>query len=501
MLVRERRLALISRGLAALVLLLTTLASAGAVHAADQGGRSSAPASTDAAFLTSWAPVHRADPALYFAETGYAIEERSIADYFSRRGGPRTFGYPTSRTFKLLGLPTQFFQRAVLQVAPDGGVQPLNLLDPGLLSFTRINGSTFPAADERFAAAAPSASRPDYAVAVVDFVRQNAPETFKDQPVRFFTTFNNTVTMADAFPRGGDPRLLPLINLEIWGIPTSPPVQDPNNLNFIYQRFQRGIMHYDAGCRCTQGLLLADYFKALLTGESLPPDLEEQARGSRFLRQYNPATQGSLARPSQLPDTDLRDAFVRQPGPPVAVAAPAVVAPTDGPMRTRIRVDQGLRSAVDALENADRLDQLNAILDSGAEVVFDDLPPTVHAKYSRLGLGARRAPVRTLAISARWRNADPKALATLIAHEGTHLEDDLEGFDASTKEGCIEFELRAFTEQAIVWQGFYGPTGKTAVQTDLDRELNAWLAVYRRGPEALDQRVRQLYDNACPASD
>src|SRR5688572_25371619 len=142
MLVRERRLALISRGLAALALLLAVLASAGAVHAADRGDISSAPTSIDAVFLTSWSPVHRADPALYFAETGYAIEERSIADYFSRRGGPRTFGYPTSRTFKLLGLPTQFFQRAVLQVAPDGGVQPLNLLDPGLLSFTRINGST-----------------------------------------------------------------------------------------------------------------------------------------------------------------------------------------------------------------------------------------------------------------------------------------------------------------------------------------------------------------------
>ena len=48
-------------------------------------------------------------------------------------------------------------------------------------------------------------------------------------------------------------------------IPTSRPMHDPNNPGFIYQRFQRGIMHYDKGCGCTQGLLLADYVKALIT--------------------------------------------------------------------------------------------------------------------------------------------------------------------------------------------------------------------------------------------
>jgi hypothetical protein len=61
--------------------------------------------------------------------------------------------------------------------------------------------------------------------------------------------------------------LLPLMDLELWGAPTSKPARDPHDPNFIYQRFQRGIMHYDKGCSCTQGLLLADYFKALLVGQ------------------------------------------------------------------------------------------------------------------------------------------------------------------------------------------------------------------------------------------
>ena len=70
------------------------------------------------------------------------------------------------------------------------------------------------------------------------------------------------------------------MNLQLWGLPTSKPAYDPNNHEFIYQRFQRGVMHYDRGCRCTQGLLLADYLKDLLTGVRLPDDLAAQAAGS-----------------------------------------------------------------------------------------------------------------------------------------------------------------------------------------------------------------------------
>ena len=42
-------------------------------------------------------------------------------------------------------------------------------------------------------------------------------------------------------------------------------------------------MHYDTTCGCTQGLLLADYLKALLTGVNLPADLAAQAVDSPLL--------------------------------------------------------------------------------------------------------------------------------------------------------------------------------------------------------------------------
>ena len=84
------------------------------------------------------------------------VDEPRFVEYFSRRGQVATFGFPISRTIRFQGLPTQFFQRIVVQLGPDGSVRPLNLLDPGLLPYTRINGSTFPAPNERLAALAPA---------------------------------------------------------------------------------------------------------------------------------------------------------------------------------------------------------------------------------------------------------------------------------------------------------------------------------------------------------
>jgi len=447
---------------------------------------------------------------LYFTETGFVIDEPHFIEYFNHRFQVPTFGFPISRTLRFKDLPTQFFQRIVLQLWPDGSVRPLNLLDAGLLPYTRINGSTFPAPNERLAAYAPSPDQPGYAREVLEFVKQNAPETFNGQPVHFFSTFNGTVSAEAAFPRGtpGDPSLLPLINLEIWGVPTSQPAQDPNNSGFIYQRFQRGIMHYDAACRCTQGLLLADYFKALLTGENLPTDLAAQAEGSPFLRQYATDRPAGLRRPTVLSGTDLTNAFVKQP--PTAVAATASTAPSravtapavasTGPppnsFRARIRVGEGLGPAVDVLEVASVTAPLQAILDSDTEIAFGPLEENVHARYSRVG-SSRGAALRRIVVSARWQQSDPKAIATLLVHEATHLADDLAGVEPRTPDACYQFEVRAFTQQSIAWQAFYGPGGKAQPKDELDGELDTWLALYRKGVGEVEKRVQQWYSQEC----
>ncbi|HYU17252.1 MAG TPA: hypothetical protein VEQ11_00995 [Chloroflexota bacterium] len=263
----------------------------------------------------------------YFSDTGFRIDHDGIWDYFSKRGRIRTFGLPTSRTFQFLGAPTQFFQRQIVQVS-GGGVRTLNFLDE-FLAYTRMNGSTFPGVDPEVTGKAPKAESAGYDAAVVEFVRQVAPDEYEGEAVRFYETFVGTVTLADAFPEGGgNAGLVGLLNLELWGQPTSRPARDPGNGSFIYQRFQRGIMHYDAGCGCTQGLLLADMLKAVLTGQNLPPDLAAEAAGSKLYKQYDPDRHTGPLRPEQLPGTDLANAFrLSLDSTPAAAARPATGKP------------------------------------------------------------------------------------------------------------------------------------------------------------------------------
>jgi hypothetical protein len=256
-------------------------------------------------------PTATAGPAVahdqrYFAQTGYRIDNDVIWDYFNRRGGLAIFGYPVSRTFTLQGFTVQFFQRRIVQLGPNGQARLLNTLDPGLLPYASFNFAIFPPPDPTVTGAAPP---PTDVNATLDFVRSRAPDAFDGKPVNFFQTFQGTVAFQVAFPNGGDQNLLPGIQLEMWGVPTSAPAYDPNNHNFVYLRFQRGIMHYDVGCNCTQGILLADYLKSVLTGQNLPADLDAESRGSIFYKQYDPSKPGWVVDPARLPSTDMTNAF------------------------------------------------------------------------------------------------------------------------------------------------------------------------------------------------
>ncbi|MCL5027108.1 MAG: hypothetical protein M1531_11560 [Chloroflexi bacterium] len=250
----------------------------------------------------------------YFFQTGYRIGDDRIWDYFNKRGGLRTFGYPTSRKFRLLGRDVQFFQRRVVQVDAAGNVGQLNLLDQDVMPYNTMNGATFPKFDAGLVAALPPVGSPGYDTAVADYIKAKAPDSWNNMDVNFLKTFNDSVKMEDAFPEGnGSDGVLFGFDVEMWGVPTSAPAVDPSNFNFVYLRFQRGIMHYSKDNGATQGLLMGDYFKAIITGRNLPPDLDAQAAGSRFYKQYLRGAPSSLARPGELPDTDMSDAFEAGP--------------------------------------------------------------------------------------------------------------------------------------------------------------------------------------------
>ncbi len=272
---------------------------------------------TFASLAPAWAApaasAFRADPTdpRFFAQTGFRIDNDKFFDYFQKRGGTNNFGFPVSRTFRFMGKTVQFFQRRVLQINPDGGVGQLNLLDSGgLMPFTSFNFAVFPPVDPGLIAGAPAVGSPNYDTTVLSFIRQNVPNTFQGLPVNFFNTFQNTVSQSTAFPSGGgNPSLLLGFDLEMWGLPLSPPAFDPSNHNFVYQRFQRGIMHYDNTNHTTQGILTADFLKDIITGTNLPADLAREAADSPLIRQYNNSNPNGLNNPAILPNTNLIEAF------------------------------------------------------------------------------------------------------------------------------------------------------------------------------------------------
>jgi hypothetical protein len=234
-----------------------------------------------------------------------------VLDYFQRRGGVRTFGYPVSNEFPLLGKRVQLFQRQALELHNDGSVGALNLLDPDFLPVTHFDGLNLPPPDPGLIASAPSPLDPDYLAQALAFIDQAVPDDWQGRQVNFHATFLGAVSCADAFgpDEACDTALLPAFGLEIWGLPTSRPMVDPNNDEFVYQRFQRGVMHYSASTGLTQGVLLGDWFKRVLLGSQVPADALKDLRGSRFLGQYAPNRPLGLARPSELLDTSLAAAF------------------------------------------------------------------------------------------------------------------------------------------------------------------------------------------------
>jgi hypothetical protein len=177
-----------------------------------------------------------------------------------------------------------------------------------------VNGSTFPVPDSTIKNNTPQVSAPTYATDISNFVNQNVPDSFNGQPVNFLQTFNAL---------GG---------LVIWGAPISAPAPDPTNANFIYQRFQRGVMHYIAGTG-TESVLLADYLKAIIMNQNVPPDLLQQSRETRFFNSIARGQTLSLCRPDELRGTDLTFAFVNRQHQTHARNSP--------PAPTRCRPDAG----------------------------------------------------------------------------------------------------------------------------------------------------------------
>lgn len=268
------------------------------------------------------------DPTLgsrLFPDTGFAIANDDIWVFYHRRGGRRTFGAPISRQFTLMGSTVQLFERGMLRVDENGGVQPVNLLEDPFLPYESLGDLRLPAVSQFLVETAPDPASGDLSQ---EFVRLNAPEDFDGSRTRFYTTFLSTVLFRDAFFDGrGDPNLVPGFDLEIWGLPTSDPgyqvigselVAGPDGLlravdvvdsSTVLLRFQRGVMRHSAADGSTASVPLGGYLRAVLTGQTDNAELVATASASPLWAQYNPGVVDWVDRPDQLPDSNLVLAF------------------------------------------------------------------------------------------------------------------------------------------------------------------------------------------------
>ncbi|HEY3060332.1 MAG TPA: hypothetical protein VGL99_15335 [Chloroflexota bacterium] len=245
----------------------------------------------------------------YFAATGYRVLDPRLVDYFDQHGGVATFGYPVSNAFPLVGVKTQLFQRHALQVRADGRVHTLDLPDAAL-PITQLNGSRLPSPDPDLMATFPEAGTTDYLQVAADIALQNVRDEWNGVPINFWSSFVSSGACGqDASDGSCDTYARVAEALGVWGLPNSQPAIDPNNPDFVFQRFQRGIMQHTRSTGVTEGVLLGDWFKRVLVGIDLPADVEEELAGSAFLRQFVRSAPLGLARPSQLPETSLIDAF------------------------------------------------------------------------------------------------------------------------------------------------------------------------------------------------
>ena len=239
----------------------------------------------------------------FFPETGFGVWNPEVRAYFNSRGGVETFGYPISNVFTLYGFDVQLFQRQGIQIGPNGAPRGLNILQAPYLEYRRFGGLTIPALENSLAASAPQAGSPGYAHAVRSFVREHVPDDWQGQAVGFLREF------LAAAPPDSPTHLRELAALEIWGLPLSRPMPDPANDGFVYQRFQRGVMHFSSATGATGGLLLGDHLKSLITGNRLSASLAAAASANPLLRQYAPGLPLDSRRPAASPGTDLTHAF------------------------------------------------------------------------------------------------------------------------------------------------------------------------------------------------
>lgn len=181
-----------------------------------------------------------------------------------------------------------------------------------------------------------------------------------------------------------------------------------------------------------------------------------------------------------------------------------IVAPT--PVAVTIPADPALAPALGVLAGVDEgRALLQALADAGVRLVVA-VAVAPEASGSGERLAEYRLPTRMIVLSPRVRGMEPATVATLLAHEASHVRDNASGTLAREQEAygpveaCYAGEVRATLTELYLWQALQGPDGKPNPANEYESFLDDALASYYRDPERYLPVVRSLYAPLCERS-
>jgi endonuclease YncB( thermonuclease family) len=126
------------------------------------------------------------------------------------------------------------------------------------------------------------------------------------------------------------------------------------------------------------------------------------------------------------------------------------------------------------------------------------MAPTIQPGDLGQGAAGAASPLGyRIEVNSKIDAKEPRVLAAVLVHEGTHAVDFTTQAMDLTSFSCFEMEERAFSIEATTWAEFYGPAGKPDAQDVWERSENQLLSFVQRGDLQNFVRRSAAYERLC----
>lgn len=103
----------------------------------------------------------------------------------------------------------------------------------------------------------------------------------------------------------------------------------------------------------------------------------------------------------------------------------------------------------------------------------------------------------SISVDQSLEGTDPADAAAVLVHESTHAFDFTHQPNFATRQGCIETELRARTNEVVFWRDEFGPNGKQPPTNTFEQLENAQLRLAETDLRALLIATFNTYRTEC----